>query len=78
MTRFAHALFFSLLLAIAAPAHAVGLNDTGQDSCYDGSAMVACDTANSSDAASYPRQDGRFGRDAAAAFYGQLAKVRRG
>lgn len=40
------------------------LNDTGQDTCYDGANLVACDTANSGNAATYPRQDGRFGRDA--------------
>src|ERR1035437_8233635 len=52
------------------PAHAAGptglLNDTGQTTCYNGSAMVACSSANTGDAAAYPRQDGRFGRDAAA------------
>lgn len=41
------------------------LNDTGQTTCYDGAAMVTCTVANTGDAATYPRQDGRFGRDVA-------------
>ncbi len=53
---FAHA-------AVAAPTGL--LNDTGQDACYDGTNLVACTIANSGDAAPYPRQDGRFGRDRA-------------
>ena len=52
----------------------IPLNDSGQDSCWDGSALAACSLANSGNAAAYPRQDGRFGRDAAAAA-GQLTKV---
>lgn len=67
--------FFILLgLLFPAFAHTASLNDTGQDTCYDGSTMVACSDANSGDAATYPRQDGRFGRDAAAAA-GQLTKA---
>lgn len=50
------------------------INDTGQDTCWDGTALVACSAANSGNAAAYPRQDGRFGRDAAAAA-GQLNKL---
>lgn len=46
------------------PAHRP-LNDTGQDQCYNGSALVACTAANTGDASPYPRQDGRFGRDRA-------------
>ena len=42
------------------------LNDTGQTTCYDGSAMVACSAANTGNAAAYPGQDARFGRDRAA------------
>ena len=53
---------------------ALRLNDTGQADCWDGTALVACSAANSGNAAAYPRQDGRFGRDAAAAA-GQLNKV---
>lgn len=41
------------------------LNDTGQTLCYDGSAMVACSVGNTGNAADYPGQDARFGRDAA-------------
>jgi hypothetical protein len=48
-------------------AHAASLPDTGQDLCDDGSnVLVACTNANTGDAATYPRQDGRFGRDAKA------------
>lgn len=47
-----------LFLTQAAPA--AGLNDTGQQTCYNDSALVACD------AAAYSRQDARYGRDAAA------------
>ncbi len=53
---------------------ATGLTDTGQDQCYNGSAMVACDAISAGDSADYPAQDGRFGRDAAAAA-GQLSKT---
>lgn len=45
------------------------LNDTGRDRCVDNSTNdVACAAANTGDAPTvqYPRQDGRFGRDAAA------------
>ena len=41
-----------------------GLNDTGLSLCYNGSALVTCADANTGDAATYPGQDGRFGRDA--------------
>jgi len=62
----------SSLVAIMAlwgqPVHAAPsglLNDTGQTLCYDGTAtLVACSTANTGDSSPYPRQDGRFGRDA--------------
>ena len=65
----------SLLLAlfafISAPALAVGLNDTGQTLCTDvAGATVAC----GNDSAAYPRQDGRYGRDAANAA-GVLTKI---
>lgn len=60
---------FAVLALATGAAHAAGptglLNDTGQTTCYDGSAMVACSAANTGDAATYPRQDGRFGRDKA-------------
>ena len=60
----------ALFLVCASPAHAAPtaglLNDTGQTLCDNGSnVMAACSNANTGDAATYPRQDGRFGRDAA-------------
>ena len=56
-------------------AQAVGLPDTGQTLCDDGSnVLVPCSSTNTGDAAAYPRQDGRFGRDAKAAA-GTLVKV---
>ena len=77
MTRFPR-IFLLFLLFAAAPAHAAGptglLNDTGQDTCYNGSALVACTAGNSGDAGIYPRQDARFGRDAAFAA-GQFTKT---
>lgn len=77
MTHISHfcrrASLLALLLAVCS-AGATGLPDTGQDTCYDGTAMVACGVANSGDAATYPRQDGRYGRDAAAAA-GALSKT---
>lgn len=61
----------ALLVFVSLPALGVGpstpLNDTGQTKCYDGSALVDCTSANTGDAATYKRQDARFGRDAAAA-----------
>jgi len=78
MTRLPRTLLLALLLAASLPLHAAGptglLNDTGQDTCYDGAALVACTPANSGDAAANPRQDGRFGRDAAAVA-GTLSKT---
>ena len=68
--------FAALLALVTAPAagQTARLNDTGQSLCFDGSAMVACSAANTSDAAAYPRQDGRFGRDAQATA-GVLTKI---
>ncbi len=77
MTRFPRTLLLALSLA-AAPLHAVGLNDTGQDTCYNNTAadgVAASDPASiARDAGSHPRQDCRYGRDAAAAA-GQLTKT---
>jgi len=58
--------FLFLLGALAPCAHSAGptgyLNDTGQTSCYDAAdAAVACDAGGGPN----PRQDARFGRDAA-------------
>lgn len=51
------------------------LNDTGQTQCYSSSgSMVSCGHSSVDDASSLPRQDGRYGRDAAYAA-GQLPKV---
>jgi hypothetical protein len=50
------------------------LNDTGRTSCFDGTAMVECTAEVSGDETTWPRQDGRFGRDARARA-GILAKV---
>lgn len=60
----------SILLVYASAAQAAGptglLNDTGQTRCDNGSnVMEACGNANSGNASAMPRQDGRFGRDAA-------------
>ncbi|MFO1264061.1 MAG: DUF1566 domain-containing protein [Rhodoferax sp.] len=62
------ALGAALLLCLHLPAQAQPtglLNDTGQTTCFNGSAMEACSYANTGDAATYKRQDGRFGRDVA-------------
>ena len=61
-----------LLALLSLPTSAAALNDTGQTNCYNGTAMVTCSLSNTGDAAPYPRQDGRFGRDAAQQV-GQLA-----
>lgn len=52
-----------LLALFAIPVFAGPLNDTGATQCYNGSTLVACDASSTGDAASHPRQDGRFGRD---------------
>ena len=53
-----------IALLITVPAFAAGLPDSGQDLCDNGSNVLAsCNSTNSGDAATYPRQDGRFGRD---------------
>lgn len=73
----------ALLLLGATPANAqttFKLNDTGQIKCYvwddktKTGNLTVCDTASTGDAATYPRQDGRFGRDAQAAKK-QLTKI---
>ena len=43
------------------------LNDSGVTQCTNGTALVACSAANIGNGAAYPRQDARFGRDAAQA-----------
>lgn len=75
-----HWLYGSIAIAamlLSAPLHA-GINDTGQGACYNDSAadVVAATSpmSISADAGSHPRQDCRYGRDAAAAA-GKLAKT---
>ena len=76
MPRFAFTLPLAFLFA-AVPIHAAGLPDTGQDTCYNDTmadTVVASDPASiSRDGGTHPRQDCRYGRDAAAAA-GMLAK----
>ncbi|MDP4029236.1 MAG: DUF1566 domain-containing protein [Gallionella sp.] len=74
MTRFLLALLFAASLPVYAAGPTGLLNDTGQDTCYDGANLVACAAGNSGDAAANPRQDGRFGRDPAFAA-GQYTKT---
>jgi hypothetical protein len=66
--------FLPTLLLAAFGAQAAGplgsLNDTGQTLCDNGNStgtMVTCTVGNTGDASALPRQDGRFGRDPAAA-----------
>lgn len=75
--RFMHTYVLIFLLISISTAHAAGLPDTGQNLCQAGSGdwpLVACTELNSGDAADYPGQDGRYGRDAAAGL-GQLPKI---
>lgn len=61
-------------LTLTVTAHAAGLNDTGIGFCGDaGSNTASCATV-AADSGAYPRQDARYGRDAAAAA-GQLSKA---
>ena len=55
--------------------YARGLPDTGQILCDDGTnTMVTCSATNTGDTATYPNQDGRYGRDAKSQA-GSLPKV---
>lgn len=64
-----------LATVIVTPLHAAFLPDTGQTLCDDGShTLVACSDASTGDASTMPRQDGRYGRDPAAAA-GRVTKV---
>jgi hypothetical protein len=47
-----------------APLPVRALNDTGQSRCYDGFDLLGCSMESTGDYAEFPRQDGRFGRDA--------------
>lgn len=57
----------TLLVLVSLPTLAASLNDSGVTQCLNaaGTALEACSSANTGDAAPYPRQDARFGRDAA-------------
>lgn len=56
---------FALGISAVTAAPTGALNDTGQTRCLNtaGTALEACSEANSGDASTRPRQDGRFGRD---------------
>jgi Protein of unknown function (DUF1566) len=77
MTRFPRILPLVWLFA-AFPVHAVGLPDTGQDTCYNDNAADVVSASNAAsvdrDAGTHPRQDCRYGRDPAAAA-GALTKT---
>jgi hypothetical protein len=70
MNRFPRTLLLAVLFA-AAPVHAVGVPDTGQDTCYNDTGAdgvpASSPTSIARDAGTHPRQDCRYGRDAAAA-----------
>ncbi len=73
--RFPALILVSVFALCATVVRAAGLPDTGQDLCDNGSnVLVDCTSANMGDAATYPRQDGRFGRDAKATA-GTLTKI---
>jgi hypothetical protein len=65
-------------LMLSAIAHTAGLPDTGQDTCYNNTAADGVPPSSPSsiarDAGTHPRQDCRYGRDAAAAA-GALTKT---
>jgi hypothetical protein len=67
-------LAFACALGLSSTAHAAGLNDTGITFCADATTNTASCAAVAGDAAAFPRQDARFGRDAQAAA-GKLVKV---
>jgi len=58
-------LLAALTVALAGATHAAGLNDTGITDCWNDSAVVT--TGVEADSGTHPRQDCRYGRDAAAA-----------
>jgi hypothetical protein len=67
-------LFACVSLLAPLPALAAGLNDTGIGFCRDDNSNTAdCATA-AADSGTHPRQDARYGRDAAAAA-GKLPKI---
>ena len=60
-------LFILAALSLASAAHAAPLNDTGIGFCEDYSSNTANCATVSADGGTHPRQDARYGRDAAAA-----------
>ena len=73
--RLSTLIFAPVLVLGLSAARAASLPDTGQTLCDNGSNVLAvCSNANAGDTATYPRQDGRFGRDAQAA-KGTLPKI---
>jgi hypothetical protein len=64
--RFPSRLLAVLLVGLGAGVAQAQLNDTGQQTCYNDSSAADCATV-AADAGTHPRQDARFGRDAAAA-----------
>jgi hypothetical protein len=78
MRRFLLTLVASLpALALPISTHAAGLNDTGIGFCGDTSTNTAACATGAADSGTFPRQDARYGRDAAAAA-GHLKKVGEG
>lgn len=77
MSRFS-CIVLPVLLVTAGPVNAVGLPDTGQDICYNDTAAdgVLASSLDSiaRDPGTHPRQDCRYGRDAAA-IAGMLPKT---
>ena len=75
MYKYDFRLLTLLVTILPTSSYAIGLPDTGQTLCDDGSnVMTDCSTINSGDAATMPRQDGRFGHDPATAS-GQVTKL---
>jgi len=66
------------VVTVQVPGTSIALNDSGQTLCDNGAAsgapLVVCTAAIVGDGGTYPRQDARFGRDAAAAA-GAMAKI---
>ena len=73
--RFVAAVASPLFALVFSLAHGAGFNDTGINFCGDASTNSAASCAAiASDTGTFPRQDARFGRDAASVA-GQLAKT---
>jgi hypothetical protein len=75
MMRFSALILVPVLALSLSAARAASLPDTGQALCDNGSnVLAACTSGNTGDTATYPRQDGRFGRDASKTA-GTLTKI---